>query len=119
MFVSLKNLLPQEIARRGMAPALAAATVCKAFRDLIPQLFSKDAVDFMDARSYKDGTLTVHVLDGAWAKLIIDHKDEIIQKLNTTIRSTIVKNVKPKVGMPQDMKGDLTEIEIEDEDESA
>ena len=102
-----------------MAPALAAATVCKAFRDLIPQLFSKDAVDFMDARSFKDGTLTVHVLDGAWAKLILDHKDEIIQKLNTKIQSTIVKSVKPKVGMPEDMKGDLTEIEIEDEDESA
>lgn len=101
-----------------MAPALTAATVCKAFRDLIPELFSRDALDFMDARSFKNSTLTVHVLDGAWAKLIIDHKEEIMQKLNTKIHSNIIKNIRPKVGMPQDTKDDLIEIETE-EDESA
>ena len=104
MFTPLQNLLPKEFNRRGITEAATGAVVCKNFRELMADLFPKEAAEFINAKYFKNKTLTLHVADGSWAKAVLDRKSDIIKAMNAKMGSQIISDLKAKVGVPDDQE---------------
>lgn len=86
-----------------MSQAAQAAYVCKNFRELLPKIFPQEAKHYIDAKYFKNNTLTLHAADGAWAKVVLDRKKDIIKAMNEKMGSEIIRDLKAKVGVHDDI----------------
>lgn len=97
MFSRLQDLLPKEMNRRGFAGIVNAAQVCHEFEQLLPEIFPAEFKVYIAPKSFQNGILTLGVKDGAWAKIILDHKAKIMEKMNEKLGKNTVQQVKTQV----------------------
>lgn len=96
MFEKFQNFLPRAANRYGISKELEAATTCQKFRALIPEMFAgkPEAQESISPLHFKEGVLTVHVKNNAWAQEVMMRKHKIIDEMNARIGENKVKNLR-------------------------
>ncbi len=109
MFVPLTKLLAKGLSRAGIQTEATAAHVCEVFRKIAPTIIHPQALDHIFPKFYKRGVLTIGVDHGAWAQLVLIHRDQLIPVLESHLRGTKIKGIKTSISeLKNDFLPDLT-----------
>lgn len=102
MFVRIQDLFPRELNRHGIAKAATASSICDHAKKILSEIFPEEAQEFINAKSFKDGTLNIGVPDGGWAEVVLSRKEELIKAMNAKFGDEVIKKLVAKVTVEEE-----------------
>jgi predicted nucleic acid-binding Zn ribbon protein len=94
MFHEFQKFLPKAAAEYNFTKQLQAVQVCQEFRTLSKKIFPPEASTQTFPVSYDGKTLTVGVLNSAWAQQIAMQKHQILEAINLKYGPQTLQNVR-------------------------
>jgi len=98
MFQHFQKFFDKAAQNYGVTRQIEAAKICHDFRKMIPDLFNnEEAVNYIDACSYKEMELIINVENSAWAQEVVMKKTKIINDLNEKAGKKIINKLKTRI----------------------
>lgn len=94
MFDAFQKFIPKAAAEYNVTKQLQAAHVCQEFRSLSKTIFPAEIADQAFPKSYDGKTLTVGVVNSAWAQQVAMQKHQILEAINKKFGPKTLLNVK-------------------------
>ncbi len=91
---SLQNILPKVAGKFNFKKTLDAIEVCQEYRNQAQKILPAESLKSTFPKSYENETLTIGVLNSAWAQQLLMHKHRIQQGINKKFGENTVKNVR-------------------------
>lgn len=118
MFQAFQKYLPKAAAEYNFTKQLQAVQICQEFRSLSKTLMPAEASTQTFPKSYDGKTLTIGVLNSAWAQQIAMQKHKILEAINKKYGSQTLQNI--KIEMTHRLPGSMEELKetFEDDDQA-
>ncbi len=94
MFDAFQKFIPKAAAEYNFTRQLQAVKVCQEFRSLSKTMLPEEAAAQAFPKSYDGKTLTVGVLNSAWAQQIAMQKHQILEAINKKFGPKTLRNIK-------------------------
>ena len=97
MLLQIGGDLKKSINKAGLGKQVEAYQVCDLWNNIIEEIFTKEVAEKSQAIKYKDGTLTVAVLNSVFAQEFKFKEEEIKNEMNKEIRYKAVRKIRFEV----------------------
>jgi len=97
MLAPLKNFLNKSINKAGIKRSVEAARVCFFWEGIIKEIFNQEAVEKSKAIRFRNGILTVAVLNSTLAQEFNFKEREIKRKINEKLGGEKVRKIRFEV----------------------
>jgi predicted nucleic acid-binding Zn ribbon protein len=94
MFDAFQKFLPKAAAEYNFSKQLQAVQICQEFRSLSSKIFPPEASTQAFPKSYDGRTLTIGVVNSAWAQQIAMQKQQILEAINKKYGPKTIQNIK-------------------------
>lgn len=94
MFDSFQKFIPKAAAEYNFTKQLQAVQICQEFRSLSKKMLPEQAQTQTFPKSYDGKTLTIGVLNSAWAEVIAMQKHEFLEAINKKYGTKTLQNIK-------------------------
>lgn len=106
MWDSLQNILPKVAGKYHFAPSLNAIKICQEYRSITPHFLPENALKHTFPKSYAQQTLTIGVVNSAWAQQVQMNKHRIQQAINQKYGPHTIKKI--RIDIVDQMPADVT-----------
>jgi len=94
MLCPISSDLKKSINKAGIGREIEAFQICKLWKDVIEDIFTKEVADKTQAIKYKNGALTVAVLSSVLAQEFKFKEGEIKEEMNKKIGYKAVRKIR-------------------------
>ncbi|MCK5412858.1 MAG: DUF721 domain-containing protein [Candidatus Pacebacteria bacterium] len=94
MLLQIGGDLKKSINKAGLGKQVEAYQVCGFWNKVVEEIFTKEVAEKSQAIKYKDGTLTVAVLNSVFAQEFKFKEDEIKNEMNKEIGYKAVRKIR-------------------------
>lgn len=93
MFISLKDLLPRSIDKRGLKRTFDAAYICEIMRKILKESWGDDVTVSVRPFSYKNHILYLEAQNCGWAFRVQTKRHLLLQQIKKRIPELCIKAV--------------------------
>jgi len=93
-FQSIKDLLPKNVARKGLTRSIQAGLVCRAWDEAAEKILSSKVLKKVEPLNFRDGVLTVSAAHPAYSAEVMNYKDKIIKAMGD--KGKMIKRIRFK-----------------------
>lgn len=94
MFQSIKDLLPKNIARKGLARSVQAGLICKAWEEAAKNFLPGQVLEKVEPLNFRDGVLTLSVTHPAYGAEVMNYREQILKAMGD--KGKMVKRIRFK-----------------------
>lgn len=94
MYQPFQKFLQKAAAEYNVTKQIKAAQICQEFRSLSKTLLPAEAADQAFPKSYDGKTLTIGVVNSAWAQQIAMQKHQFLEAINKKHGEKTLQNIK-------------------------
>jgi len=91
--MELKKILQKKLNILGIQKQVTASQVCDAYNKAVVKIFGKDASEFTEAISFKNGVLKVRVANSAWAQEVQGNVAALKEIIDKKIDKGCIKRI--------------------------
>lgn len=97
MFVPIQKIITKAVAKLGIQKEATAALVCEKYRRLAPRLVHTNALEHTFPKSFAKKTLTIGVLNSAWAAEVKKNETILLETLNEALGKKSVAVIRTSI----------------------
>lgn len=97
-FIQLHEVLPHVVRRFKLDRQVTGAVMCAHFRKAIDAVWKGEAAEYVKPQHFKDGVLTVTVVNSGWAQEVQFKRVALLDHLKKACPTPAVKRMQVRVG---------------------
>jgi len=97
MFSSIEKHLKTSINKAGISKQVEAAVICELWKEVVDSIFGKKVASRSQAVMFKNGILTVSVLNSILAQEFKFNEEKIKNNINKKVKCNAVKKIRFKI----------------------